>query len=241
MKLAFFSSVLCIILGLGIVIGGAIAYPFVNSALNDLETTAANTLNRANNALLSAQGAINSTQVTLVYLNTATNVSLPSLERTGQLTGNIANNLTAIASTVTGVGQTLSNISIAGVSPFTSVGNTMSGIGQPIDAAATSLQNVSSSINSIQQQTADVNRRLETITIQLGNVNSSLGDLQSSVVEAQNSLPATFNTVRLVVILAIVGVMGLGAIFILIGVSMLSLRRKTIELNYKLYAKLAAA
>jgi hypothetical protein len=240
MKIVLFTSLLCILLGLGVIIGAGIAYPYISSSLDTLQTTVSTYLSKADAALLSAQNAINSTQVTLLYLNSAANISLPALSSSGQLTGAIANNLTSIGSTVTGVGQTLSNISIAGLSPFASVGNTISSIGEPITSSASTLQTVSSSINSIQQQTADVPNRLNTLTIQLDSVNSSLGDLRSSVIETQNSLPSYFSQIRLVTILAIVGVMGLGAIFLLLGLSLFSLRRKTLEHTktfYRYYGK----
>ncbi len=240
MKLALFSSILCIILGLGIIIGGGVAYPYISSALDNLQTNVSGYLTKANNSLANAQGAINSTQVTLISLRSAANVSLAPLTRSGQLTGNIANNLSSISSTVTGVGQTLSNISVAGLSPFTSVGNTIASIGAPISSAADQLQSVSSSINSVEQQASDGTNRLNTITTQLGNINSSLADLRTSVVDAESNLPTYFNQIRLVAILALLGVAGLGVIFLLIGLSLFSLRRKTLENQsglYRLYSK----
>jgi hypothetical protein len=240
MRLALFTSVLCILLGLGVIIGAAVAYPYISSALDNLQVTASTYLTKADSALLNAQDAINSTQVTLLYLTSATNISLPALGSSGQLTGAIANNLTSIGSTVAGVGQTLANLSVAGVSPFASVGNSISSMGQPITSAASQLQTVSSSISSIQQQAADTPNRLRTITIQLDNLNSTLGDLRSSVIQTENSLPSYFSQIRLVSILAIAGVMGLGAIFLLIGISLFSLRRKTLQNSnslYRLYAK----
>ena len=240
MKIPFFTGIICIILGIGIIIGAGIALPIINNTLNNLQSNASALLTKADNALLSAQNAINSTQVTLLYLSDATNVSLPALSNSGELTGNIANNLTAIGSTVTGAGQTLGSISIAGASPFGSVGNTISSIGQPITDAASKLQSVSTSINSIRQQAADVPNRINGITIQLDNVNSTLGDLRSSVIDTQNQLAGYFNTIWLITVLAIVGVMGLGAIFLLLGLSLLSLRHKTLENTksiYRLYAK----
>ncbi len=132
MKIPFFTGIICVILGIGVIIGAGVALPIINNTLNDLQSNASALLTRADNALLSAQNAINSTQVTLLYLSDATNISLPALSSSGELTGNIANNLTSIGSTVTGVGQTLGSISVAGVAPFSSVGNTISSIGQPI-------------------------------------------------------------------------------------------------------------
>jgi len=240
MKIPFFTGIICVILGIGVIIGAGVALPIINNTLNDLQSNASALLTRADNALLSAQNAINSTQVTLLYLSDATNVSLPALSSSGELTSNIANNLTSIGSTVAGVGQTLGSISVAGVSPFGSVGSTISSIGQPITDAASKLQSVSSSISSIRQQAADVPNRINGITIQLDNVNSTLGDLRSSVIDTQNSLPSYFNTIWLVSVLAIVGVIGLGAIFLLLGLSLLSLRRKALENTrslYRLYAK----
>jgi uncharacterized protein YoxC len=231
MKLALFSSVLCIILGVAIAVGAGAAYPFINSALNNLESTAASYLARADSALLNAQEAVNSTRDSLTVLSSATSVSLPTLTSSSQLANNIANNLTSIGSTVSGAGQTLSSISIAGVTPFTSVGNTISSIGQPITAAASSLQNVSSSINSLQQETSDLPSRIDSIRGQLDNMGNTLSDLRTSVVEAENSLPAYFSQIRLAALLAIAGTIGLGVIFLLIGISLFSLRRKTVELN----------
>ena len=152
MKISFFTGIICVILGIGIIIGAGVALPIINNTLNNLQSNASALLTRADNALLSAQNAINSTQVTLLYLSDATSVSLPALSSSGELTGNIANNLTSIGSTVTGVGQTLGSISVAGVSPFGSVGNTISSIGQPITDAASKLQSVSSSISSIRRK-----------------------------------------------------------------------------------------
>ncbi len=240
MKIPFFTGIICIILGIGIIIGAGIALPIINNTLNNIQSTASAYLTKADNALLSAQNAINSTQVTLLYLSDATNISIPALSSSGELTGNIATNLTSIGSTVTGAGQTLGSISIAGVSPFGSVGTTISSIGQPITDAASKLQSVSTSINSIRQQAADVPNRINGITVQLDNVNSTLGDLRSSVIDTENSLPSYFNTIWLVSVLAIVGVMGLGAIFLLLGLSLLSLRHKALENTksiYRLYAK----
>jgi hypothetical protein len=240
MKIVFFTSVLCIIVGLGLIVGGGIAIPIVNSVINDVQTTAATYLSQAEAAISSAINAINNTRVTLVYLNTAVNFSLPDLSSSSQLTSNIASNLTLIGSTVRSVAQNLSGISVAGTTPFTPVGNILASIGDPIDTAASTLQNVSDRINSIGQQASDLPNRLETITVQLDDVKASLTSLKSSVAQLQDSLEGYFNIIRLVALLAIIGVMGLGAIFLLIGISLLSLRHKTIEHGsaiYRMYAK----
>ncbi len=240
MKIVFFTSILCIIVGLGIIIGGGIAIPIINSALDGLQASAQNYLSQANDAITSAMNAINNTQVTLFYLTSKTNISLPDLSGSSQLTSSIANNLTSIGSTVSTVGQTLANISVAGVTPFTSVGNLMSSINDPIQTAASTLQNVSERIGSIGQGVADLPNRLDSITIQLDNVKSSLANVSNSVIQLQDSLQGTFDQIRLVALLAVVGVMGLGAIFLLIGISLLSLRHKTNEHNhaiYKIYGK----
>ncbi len=240
MKIVLITGVLCIIVGLGIIIGGGIAIPYINSSIDNLQTTTSNYLSQADNALSSAINAINSTQVTLVYLTSATNISLPQLNSSSQLTSNIANNLTAIGSTVSAVGQTLAGISVGGVSPFTSVGDIISSIDGPIQTAASTLQNVSESIGSIQQQTSDLPNRIETITIQLDNVRSSLTSLRSSVNQLQDSLSNYFDQARLVALLAVAGLMGLGAIFLLIGLSLLSLRHRAIEHEsaiFRIFAK----
>ncbi|MGD6853289.1 MAG: hypothetical protein ACQCN6_14620 [Candidatus Bathyarchaeia archaeon] len=243
LKIALLTSIICIILGIGIIIGGAIALPLINSTLDNLQTQVQGYLEQANNALSSAQNAINSTEITLFYLSSATNISLPDLSQVTQLTDNIAANLTAISQTVAGVGQTLSSISVAGVSPFTAVGNSLASIGQPIASAADSVQNVSSRISSIREQAADLPSRLETISIQLDNVKTSLSNLRGSVTDVLNSLPGYFNTIKLVALLAVVGVMGLGAVFLLIGLSLFTLRRKANEHTksiYRFYSKYPA-
>ncbi len=240
LEIALLTSIICIVLGVGIIVGGAIALPIINSTLDNLQTQVQGYLEQANNALSSAQNAINSTQVTMFYLSSASDISLPDLSQTTQLTSSIAANLSAISSTVASVGQTLSSISVAGVSPFTDVGNSLASIGQPIAGAADQLQNVSSRIGSIGQQVSDLPGRLQTISIQLDNVKTSLANLRGSVTDLLNSLPSYFNTIRLVALLAVVGVMGLGAVFLLIGLSLFTLRRKANEHTrsiYRFYSK----
>jgi methyl-accepting chemotaxis protein len=240
MKIVFFTGIICVILGLGIIIGGGIAIPYINSTLDSLQASAQNYLSQANDALTSAINAINNTKATLVYATSATNFSLPQLIDTSQLTSNIANNLTSISSSIRTAGTTLTEISVAGTSPFTQVGNVLTSIGNPLDSAASTLQNVSDDIGSIRQQVTDLPNRLDTITIQLDNVKSSLQNARSSVVQLQDSLQGTFDTIRLVSLLAILGVIGLGVIFLLIGVSLLMLRSKTVRHEaalYKMYAR----
>jgi peptidoglycan hydrolase CwlO-like protein len=239
MKITLLTSVICLVLGFGVIIGAAIALPYINGALNNLQNTASTLLTKADNSLSSAQNAINSTQVTLLYLSDATNASLPALSTSGRLTNAIATNLTSIGSTVSSVGQTLSGISIVGTTPLASVGNTISSIGQPISSAGDQLQQVSNSITSVQQRTADAPNRIHSITIQLDNVKNSLNDLKVSVNETQNMLPTYFNQIWLIAILAMVGLMGLGVFLILIGLSLYSLRRKSLELNRSLYRLIA--
>lgn len=240
MKIVFFTGILCVIIGLGIIVGGGIAIPYINSSIDNIQSTVSDYLVQAENTISSSINAINNTQVTLVYLTSATNVSLPSLNFSSQLTSSIADNLTAIGSTVSTVGQTLAGISVAGQSPFTAVGNTISSLDGPIATAASTLQNVSDSIGSIQQQTQDLPNRIQTITIQLDEVKASLTSVRASVADLQNSLSSYFDQIRLVALLAVAGVMGLGAIFLLIGISFLSLRHKTIQHEsaiYRMYAK----
>ncbi len=240
MKIVLLTGILCVIVGLGVIIGGGIAIPIINSTIDSIQASAQNYLAQANDAITSAINAINNTQVTLVYLTSATNFSLPELVNTGQLTSNIANNLTSISSSVRTAGNTLTEISVAGTSPFTQVGNVLSSIGDPLDTAAGTLQNVSDSIGSIRQQAADLPNRLDTVTIQLDNVKASLRNARVSVVQLQDSLQGTFDQIRLVALLAVAGVMGLGAIFLLIGVSLLMLRNKTVRHEtaiYKIYGK----
>jgi hypothetical protein len=240
MKIVLLTGILCVIVGLGVIIGGGIAIPIINSTIDRNQATAQNYLAQANDAITSAMNAINNTQVTLVYLTSATNFSLPELVNTGQLTSNIADNLTSISSSVRTAGTTLTEISVAGASPFTQVGNVLTSIGDPLDTAAGTLQNVSASIGSIRQQAADLPNRLDTITIQLDNVKASLRNARASVVQLQDSLQGTFDQIRLVALLAVAGVMGLGAIFLLIGISLLMLRNKTVRHEtalYKIYGK----
>jgi hypothetical protein len=239
LKVTLLTSIICIVLGLGVIIGAAIALPYINGALNNLQNTASTLLARADNSLSSAQNAINSTQVTLLYLSDTANASLPSLSTSGRLTGSIAANLTAIGSTVSNVGQTLSGISIVGANPLSSVGNTISSIGQPISTAGDQLQQVSNSITSVQQQAADAPNKINSITIQLDNVKNSLSDLRASVNDAQNMLPTYFNQIWLIVVLAMVGLMGLGVFLILIGLSLFSLRRRSLHTDRNLYRLIA--
>lgn len=240
LKIALLTSIICIVLGIGIIVGGAIALPIINSALDSLQVQVADYLTQANNALLGAQNAINSTQVTMFYLSSASNTSVPDLSGTSQLTSNIAANLSAISSSVAGVGETLAGISVGGFAPFASVGNSLASIGQPIAGAADQLQGVSSRISSIGQQVSDLPGRLQNITIQLDNVKTSLSNLRASVADALDNLPSYFSTIKLVALLAIVGVMGLGAVFLLIGLSLFTLRRKANEQTrsiYRFYSK----
>lgn len=239
MKIVLFTGVICIIVGLSIIIGGGIAVPYVNSSIDSLQLTAANYLAQTRDTVSSAINALNNTQATLVYLTSAANISLPQLDSSSQLTSSIASNLTGIASTVSAVGQTLANITIAGSSPLTSVGNTITSLGDPIQTAANSLQNVSERINSIRLQGTDLPNRIDSITTQLDNVKVSLTNLRSNVIQLQDSLQGYFDQIRLIASLVIAGVMGLGAIFLLIGISLLSLRHKTIKHDqaiYKIYS-----
>lgn len=239
MRITLLTSIICLVLGIGVIIGAAIALPYINGALNNLQNTASNLLTKADNSLTSAQNAINSTQVTLLYLSDTANASLPSLSTSGRLTGAIAANLTTIGSTVTNVGQTLSGISIVGSTPLAAAGNTISSIGQPISTAGDQLQQISTSINSVQQQAADAPNRIQSITIQLDSVKNSLSDLKASVNETQNMLPTYFNQIWLIIVLAMVGLMGLGVFLILIGISLFTLRRHSIETNKHLYRLIA--
>jgi hypothetical protein len=240
LKIVFFTGILCVIVGLGVIIGGGIAMPIINSTIDSIQATTQNYLSQANDAITSAINAINNTAVTLVYLTSATNFSLPQLINSSQLTSNIANNLTYIGSTVRSVGNNLAEISVAGTSPFTQVGNVLASIGDPLDTAASTLQNVSDSIGSIQQQATDLPNRIDTITFQLDNVKSSLQNAKLSINQLQDSLSGTFDQIRLVALLAVAGVMGLGAIFLLIGLSLLMLRSKTMKHDlaiHRMYAK----
>jgi hypothetical protein len=240
MKLALMGSLLCIIVGLGIIVGAGLAYPFINSTLNNVQNTVSDLLQQANKTIVFAQKTINSTQSTLTIGAVATNVSLPALINSSQLTSNIANNLTSIGSTVAGVGQALSSLSIAGISPFGPIANNVSSISQPLETAANYLQNISTSINSAQQQATSLPDNLNNINIQLDSTKGALADLDISINQAQNSLTENFNTIRLVTILALLGLGGLGVIFLLIGISLLSLRRRTIYLNEKIERSFAA-
>jgi septation ring formation regulator EzrA len=231
MKLTLATSLFCVILGIGIIISTGVAYPIINTPLNNLETTIANYLQQANNTLLSSQETINSTQSALEIGITATNITAPSLAASSQLTSNIANNLTTIGATVEGVGQTLASISIAGLSPFDLVGNNISNMAQPLQTAANYLQNVSSNLNEIQVQAKILPNNLNEINQQLENMKGTLSELSSSVNQAQSSLSGTFDDIRFGIILALVGIAGLGVIFLLIGISLLSLRRRSIDLG----------
>jgi hypothetical protein len=230
MKVVLFSSLLCIMLGLGVIIGGVVALPLTNSAIDNLQTKASNYLQQAKDFLASAQNAINSTQVTLLYLSPSSNESLTSLADSGQLASNVAYNLTSVGSKMIGAGESLSNSSMLGATALASVGSTLTSIGQRINSAANSLGSASSSINSVQQPTSDRPNRLSTLNIQLDNLNGSLTDLQSSVTQAQSSLSSYFNPIRLVVVLGVGALMGLGAIFLLIGISIYTLRRRTFRI-----------
>lgn len=229
LKIAFLTSLLCVIVGLGLIVGAAIAYPLINKPITNLQTRTSNYLTQASNALTSAQQAINSTQVTLLYLSSGSNSSLSALVNSSQLASRIANNLTAIASTVTTAGQTLSSISVAGASPFTAVGNTISSIGPSIQSAANNLQNVSTNLNSADQQTSNIPGSLNAVTLQASRLNDSITGLVSSVNHVQNSLPRYFNLARLGIILGLLALGGLGAIFLLIGLSILTLRRRSMR------------
>lgn len=240
LKIVLFTGILCVIVGLGIIVGGGIAIPYINSSIDGLQASAEDYLSQTVTAISSAIDAINNTQVTLVYFTSATNISLPQLSLSSQLTSSIANNLSSIASTVSAAGQTMAGISIAGSSPFALIGDTISSLGDPLQEAASTLQNVSESISSIGQQTTDLPNRLNALTIQLDNIKTALTSLRSNINELQNRLAGYFDQIRLIAYLAVIGVMGLGAIFLLIGISLLSLRRKTIEHDsaiYRIYAK----
>ena len=229
MKLAFFSSLLCIIVRIGLIVGAGIAYPLINSPLSNLETRITNILSQTSNSVSIGQKTINATQVTLEYLSSTANISLPALSRTSQLTSTTADNLTYIASTISEAGQTLSSTSIAGTTPFVSLGNTIASISQPIQTAANNLQNVSASIGSTVQQANSVPGSLNTITLQVSYLNGSLTGLKSSVIDLQNSVSSYFSLIRLGVILGLVALGGLGTIFLLIGLSISSLRRRAIH------------
>jgi hypothetical protein len=236
MKISFFTSILCIIVGIALIAGAVVAYPLINTPLNNLQTKTNNILTEATTALSSAQQAINSTQVTLVYLSSTANATIPTLSNSSLLTGNIANNLTSVASTISGVGQTLSTLNIAGSSPLASVGSSVSSISQPLQNAASYLQNISSSLSTAEQDTSNVPSTLNTITLQMSRLNDSITGLLSNVQDTQNSLPTYFNLARLVVILGLLALGGLGAIFLLIGLSLFTLRRRSIHLSWRLSA-----
>ena len=102
MKVVLFSSLLCMMLGLGVIVGGGVALPLTNSAIDNLQNKAQTISSKPNDFLASAQNAINSTQVTLLYLSPSTNESLPSLADNGQLASNAANNLTSVGSKMIG-------------------------------------------------------------------------------------------------------------------------------------------
>jgi len=229
LRIALLTSLLCITLGTGIIVGGGIALPLLNSAIENLQSTASSYLQQADNVLANAQNAINSTQVTLLYLTPNTNDSLPVLADSSQSASSAGNNMASAGSRLIAAGESLSNSSILGATALASVGNTLKSIGQRINSAANSLVGISSDLNSAQQPTADRPNRLNTLTVQLGNLNSSLADMRTSITQAQNNLSSFFNPVRLVVVLAIVALMGLGAVFLLIGLSLFTMRRRQLQ------------
>ena len=229
LKIALMTSLLCMILGIGVIVGGGVALPLLNSAIGNLQTNASNYLQQADNVLANAQNAINSTQVTLLYLSPNTNETLPSLADNSQSASNAGNNLTSVGQKMIEAGQSLSNSSILGATALASVGTTLTSIGQRVNSAANSLAGVSSEINSIEQPTPDRPNKLNTLTVELGNLNSTITDLRTSVSQAQSNLSSFFNPVRLVVLLAIVALMGLGAVFFLIGLSLFTMRRRQLK------------
>ena len=217
-------------LGIGVIVGGVIALPLANTAIDNLQNKASNYLQQAEDFLASAQNAINTTQVTLLFLSPSTNESLPFLADSSQLASNAANNLTSVGSRMMEAGESLSNSSMLGATALASVGSTLTSIGQRLNSASNSLGSASSNINSVQQPTPDRPNKLNTLTIQLDNLNNSLTDLQASVTQAQSTLSSYFNPIRLVVILGVAALIGLGAIFLLIGISIYTLRRRTFGL-----------
>ena len=232
LTVALLTGILCMGLGLGVIIGGGVALPLLNSVIDNLQNKASNSLQQADAALANAQNAINSTQVTLLVLNPNSNESLPALAEDGQSASNAGHNLTSVGQKLISAGQSMSNSSILGATAMAAVGSTLTSIGQRINSAANSLAEAASGLASAEQPTTDRPNKIDTLTVQVGNLNDSISGLRMSLAQAQSSLSSFFNPVRLVVILLIVALMGLGGVFFLIGLSLFTMRRRTIQLGH---------
>jgi uncharacterized phage infection (PIP) family protein YhgE len=231
LRIVFLSSLLCIILGVGVIIGGAVAVPVANNAINSVQATALNYLQQADNTLSNAQNTINTTLTTLIRISSAINDSLSSLTDNIQLINNIDNSLNSVGSRMSQAGDSLSNSFILNALSLGLIGGALSGIGQRVNSATDLFENISSGISSLQQNISDRPSRIVTLTIQLGNLNNTFTDIRSSIAQTQDSIVNYFNPVRLVAFGAIAGFIGLGVVFLMIGLALFSLRRKTFRLT----------
>ena len=70
---------------------------------------------------------------------------------------------------------------------------------------------------------------LALISSQLDSLKNSLNQIHISIDQTKDQLPTYFDQVRLAIILVIIGFLALAAVFILAGVSTLSMRKALIQ------------
>jgi hypothetical protein len=224
MRLALVVSIISIIFGISMCIVAGVAYPIITSTLNNIQTKTTDTLTQADAALENTQGMLNSLLVVLDSTSATINSTIPGLTASAQSAQSVSADLYSAASQVSSIGQTFAGISFMGLSPFSSIANSISSISTPLQTAASNLQTISASLTTTAQQSANLPNDFANINTQLSALNTNLINLHTTAAQTQSDLPTYFTQLNLIVMLAVVGVAASGVLIILVGLSTLSIR-----------------
>lgn len=234
-KIVVTTSVFLIAAGLLIGIGSIVLFPYLTATLADVETKVSSSLQQASAALSNAQDIVASAQKTVADAGSTVNEAVPALDNGAEMSGEIAVTLDGLGVTISDMGNALSVIGIGSLDwfPFNSLGDTLSSIRAPIQNASGNLREISSSLRNVAQQANNLPKDLETINTQLDTFQARLNDLKSLVDETETTIHTYFDQAKTVTLAATAGFAAFGAILVLVGVSLLSLRKAINETNRK--------
>jgi glutamine synthetase type III len=122
------------------------------------------------------------------------------------------------------MGNSLAAITFANMAPFSEVGSSMRSVSASIRQASTDLSGISASLNTMNQQAAEAPATLDSVNAQLDTLRVSLSAIEGSVNEAQTTMPTYFAQAKLAVVGVVAALAVFGAVFILTGVGILSMR-----------------
>jgi len=83
----------------------------------------------------------------------------------------------------------------------------------------------------VKEEATKLPNDLALISSQLDSLKNSLNQIHISIDQTKDQLPTYFDQVRLAIILVIIGFLALAAVFILAGVSTLSMRKALIQIE----------